>query len=554
LTYHEAFVAQGAREILASGNWGYPTVGGLPWLEKPPLPWWLVAGLGQFAGVVNETVARFPSVLSATALVLGVAVLSARHYGPRIGLLAGAVQVTTAWTVMRGRLAEADVLLACLITWAIVAFDRVRADPVSTAATSPWGKTAQGRFARWTFFVLLGATALVKGVGFGAVLVVAVVAAVLLWQRDGAALRRLWFPAGWTLAAVLALAWPLSMLARHGPGVLALWMMHVADRLAGKQGPGPFAGEPWWEYTPSVLIQALPWTPLAFAGAWRSLGRALVPAGAGAGTGPDRLIRPDVPAVVVAGDRLLWSWTVVPFSLLALPAVKNAHYAIAAQVPWSIWAALALARLGEQLRCRGWSRKSLHLLAKGGFTALALAYGAGFWVLGPWLDRRGVEWAFYETAGRQFARDVPLVLLYDDWDRNPYESPFGAVPHDLAVRLFYLGRPACWHFGAEGLSAHLHTAATRGCSPANGELTSERRGCQRPALSPPVSSSPSAAYVIGRQRDLPVLDHLGRVEVVARGPSLRRDRSYLLVRIAPQPATLDSPMPIADARHLGALH
>ena len=33
---------------------------------------------------------------------------------------------------------------------------------------------------------------------------------------------------------------------------------------------------------------------------------------------------------------------------------------------------------------------------------------------------------------------MPLVLLYDDWDRNPYESPFGPIPHDLAVRLFYL--------------------------------------------------------------------------------------------------------------------
>ena len=47
LTYHEAFVAQGAREILHSGEWGYPTIGGLPWLEKPPLPWWLVAVLAH---------------------------------------------------------------------------------------------------------------------------------------------------------------------------------------------------------------------------------------------------------------------------------------------------------------------------------------------------------------------------------------------------------------------------------------------------------------------------------------------------------------------------
>ena len=49
----------------------------------------------------------------------------------------------------------------------------------------------------------------------------------------------------------------------------------MADRLIGQKGPGPFAGEPWWEYVPAVLTQALPWTPLALWGAWRSLGRAL---------------------------------------------------------------------------------------------------------------------------------------------------------------------------------------------------------------------------------------------------------------------------------------
>ena len=61
LTYHEAFVAQGSREILDSGQWMFPTIGGLPWLEKPPLPWWLTAALGRVAGGVDETVARLPS-------------------------------------------------------------------------------------------------------------------------------------------------------------------------------------------------------------------------------------------------------------------------------------------------------------------------------------------------------------------------------------------------------------------------------------------------------------------------------------------------------------
>ena len=127
--------------MLDSGTWAYPTIGGRPWLEKPPLPWWLVVTAGRIAGGVDEAAARFPSAIAATLLVLGTAVLASRHYGPRISLLAGAVQATTAWTVLRGQLAEADMLLACLITWAIAAFDRMIADDDG----GPGWRRARGR-------------------------------------------------------------------------------------------------------------------------------------------------------------------------------------------------------------------------------------------------------------------------------------------------------------------------------------------------------------------------------------------------------------------------
>ncbi len=474
LSYHEAFVAQGAREMLDSGTWAYPTIDGRPWLEKPPLPWWLVVAAGRIAGGVDEFVARLPSAIAAMLMVLGVAVLAARHYGPGIGLLAGAVQATTAWTVQRGRLAEADVLLACLITWAIAAFDRIGADADEPAPGARW------RRARWAFFVLLGLTALVKGIGFGAALILAAVAVAIVWRRDRVGSRRLVFPAGAATALVLTIAWPLAMIARHGSGALALWTMHVADRLAAH--PMAFAGERWWEYVPGLLIQAMPWTPLAAVGAWHSLRRAVV------GRGRDL-----APAAVVAGDRLLWAWSAAPLALLSMATVKNAHYAIAAQVPWSIWAALGLTRLAGRLARRGWSPPRLRRAALAGFAALGLACGLGFRLLGPWLDRRGVEWAFYESAGRLVPPGAPVTFLYDDWDRNPYESPFGAVPHDLGVRLFYLGRPA--------------TVVTGGKSP---DLSSPR----------------ATLYIIGRDRDRPALEPLGCVEVLARaGGAVRPDVS-----------------------------
>ncbi len=59
--------------MLDSGGWAFPTIGGRPWLEKPPMPWWLVVALGRLTDGVDETVARLPSAVAATMLVLGVA-------------------------------------------------------------------------------------------------------------------------------------------------------------------------------------------------------------------------------------------------------------------------------------------------------------------------------------------------------------------------------------------------------------------------------------------------------------------------------------------------
>lgn len=40
-----------------------------------------------------------------------------------------------------------------------------------------------------------------------------------------------------------------------------------------------------------------------------------------------------------------------------------------------------------------------------------------------------------------------------------------------------------------------------------------------------------AIAVIGRDRDVPVLEQFGEVEVMARGPNLRHDRTFTVFRV-----------------------
>ena len=178
-----------------------------------------------------------------------------------------------------------------------------------------------------------------------------------------------------------------------------------------------------------------------------------------------------------------------------MATVKNAHYAIHALAPWSVWAALGLMQVGARLRAlRGWPAARVRRAGVALFLGLGLASGLGHRLLGPRLDARGAEWASCGAFGRSLDPALPLVFLYEDWDRKPYPTPFGPVPHDWAVRLFYLRRPASWRQGVEGL-----------------------------VDSPP---GPGPYALIGRDRDLPALAELGRVEVLNRGPAIRFDRTF----------------------------
>jgi 4-amino-4-deoxy-L-arabinose transferase-like glycosyltransferase len=506
LSYHEAFVAQGAREIVTSGSWWHPTIGGLPWLEKPPLPFWLVAGLGWWTGTISAVVARVPSVVAAMILVLGVSLLGTSCYGSTIGILAGAVQATTAWTVCRGRLAEADILLVCVVTWAVLAFDRMRG--VEFAGDDDgqgYNHERHWRLLRWVFFILVGMGSLVKGIGFGAVLVLAVVGTVIVWDRDRVARQRLVYPAGWIVAGLLTLVWPVAMIAEHGFRVVNLWVLHIAERLRPSLGHGPFAGESWGEYALNVLGQGLPWTPLALIGIWQS--RKWVSCKLGSDCGQGVKVVPSR----VRTSRLLCSWALVPLLLVSATRARNAHYAIYAMVPWSMWSAVGLVSLQDRVLTQGWSAARLKRGTITAFTVLAVLYGLGFWVVGPPLDRRGSEVRFYESVAREVPPGEPLTLLYDDWDREPYPTPFGPIPHDLAVRLYYLNRPACWHFDTINLTSH-------------GTVCCPQVGADR---------SPTSLAVISRRRDLPKLKELGYVEVVCECLETRWDRTYLLARVWP---------------------
>jgi 4-amino-4-deoxy-L-arabinose transferase-like glycosyltransferase len=128
--------AEVAREMLVGGNWITPHFDTLPYLDKPAIFFWLVAGSMRLFGI-SEWAARFPSAFSALATAVLVWLLTERMFrGPgiepagsphparsgRAGLLAAIVWVVSPLVIAFAREVILDMTLTLLLTLAMFSF------------------------------------------------------------------------------------------------------------------------------------------------------------------------------------------------------------------------------------------------------------------------------------------------------------------------------------------------------------------------------------------------------------------------------------------------
>jgi 4-amino-4-deoxy-L-arabinose transferase-like glycosyltransferase len=113
--------AEAAREMVVTGDYVTLHVNGVRYLEKAPLPYWLVAFSYKVLGV-NEFSTRLPMVLSVMLLgVLGFC-WGRRAFGDRTGTYAGLFVYTCAGVFLFTRILIPEVLLSLLIAAALYFF------------------------------------------------------------------------------------------------------------------------------------------------------------------------------------------------------------------------------------------------------------------------------------------------------------------------------------------------------------------------------------------------------------------------------------------------
>jgi len=386
LSGHQSVLPQNAREMLANHDWLIPRIGGQPWLERPPLPQWLVVGFAAMVGRCDsEWIVRVPAALVGTGIVLLAAWMASWWYGRTLALFAGLILATMWEFFSYGSNPEADIYLCLIINAAVIqfAFLEFQRRPALDEGLNPLGRRP------WTvllFFVLLGMTNLAKGLIFGTVMVGVPVALYLLWNFDCKAILRFTWLWGLAVFVVVSGAWPAVIYSLY-PDITELWRSDYLERLSGNH-----VAEPRYYYLMAFPWVTMPWTVPALVGLGLTARKAL-----GQRHSP---------------ERFLWCWAVGTPLVFSIPNGKHHHYLLHCLAPWAALAALGSAQLWRwACSWPGWLRAPVAwgvIVSAAADTALYLAWprlGIPSWLLPIMLTlvplwMLALCWAFLQKNGQ----------------------------------------------------------------------------------------------------------------------------------------------------------
>ncbi|MFL5244348.1 MAG: glycosyltransferase [Gemmataceae bacterium] len=249
----EARYAEIPRQMLTTDNWIVPVLHGEPYLDKPPLLYWLVMASYSVFGV-HDWAARLVPCTAIFLCILLTYAWGRRTLGHAAGLAGAGILCLSARFIFLGRFLTMDAVL-CLCTLAALAAAHL------ALTSSPKRPDSTGRSIHWTWWMLSAAACglglLTKGPVVLALACPPVIICQLLDQRFAKPLVSSW--AGYLAIALgMAAPWYIAMSVRQPGFPMEFFWKHNIERFVS-----PFDHqEPFWYFLPSLFLGMLPWSLL----------------------------------------------------------------------------------------------------------------------------------------------------------------------------------------------------------------------------------------------------------------------------------------------------
>lgn len=231
-----------AQEMHDRSAWVTPTLQGKPWLEKPPLYYWITSPLYSLFKT-PEIAARVGPALCAFITTLAVFWVGSALWSNLAGLISAVILLTSLGLAGFGRSAATDMPFTCCLTLAL------------TILAIALKKNIGGK--ALIAYVFLGLAMLGKG---PVAIILAIGIGLLFWFLDtrGGALRRWhWF---WGLFIMIAIAFPWFLMAFQQNGFAFIATFFINHNLARYTTDIHHHSQPFYYYLPVLIALFFPWS------------------------------------------------------------------------------------------------------------------------------------------------------------------------------------------------------------------------------------------------------------------------------------------------------
>ena len=296
----ESRYAEIAREMWESSDWIVPRLVTIPYVDKPPLLYWLTAPLIGLLGP-GELAPRLVSFASAMAVLVMIYFAARRRSGHEVGMWSGAIWATSALPLVLAHMVSIDMVLTALVTGSVLLFRRALEDG------------GGGALPGWA---LAGLAFLAKGpVGF---VLAALAGAAFAVAHRRVEWRRLSIPLGVPLCLAISIPWFVALQVMYPP-FFGRFFLH--ENLGGFFTADVHHPRPILAASGYALAGFLPWTVLLLPAAWRRRFE---------WKDPDQ--------------RFLLLWALMTVAFFTLSAAKLPTYLLPAMPAMALWGGGLLAR------------------------------------------------------------------------------------------------------------------------------------------------------------------------------------------------------------------
>jgi len=236
------------KAMFSTGDWVTPFLNGEPFLEKPPLLFWLGALSYKIFGNTSDFVSRFPTAMFAVFTVFFTYFFARKALGQAFGLISAMILLSSVWFLLFSHVVILDIGFLSLVTASIYSVLLIL-----------FCREQNKKYCWWSGYIFMALAVLMKGL-IGIIIPVLVVFFCLLATRK---LKEIFKPVNWLvgipLFLLITIPWHYQVwLAHKQVWIHDYIMVHHFARFTDSEGIG--RKQPFLFYVPILFAGFAPWT------------------------------------------------------------------------------------------------------------------------------------------------------------------------------------------------------------------------------------------------------------------------------------------------------